>query len=243
MNVYILEDNAQQLAHLTVTAQEIVRELNISPATISTFQSADQLKLALPLASKENVFILDLEINGYTKAGLDFSEIIRQKDELATIIFITVHDEFAYTTYKSRVRALDFIAKDGNASIYQELKKDFAYINEKIAADNDELFTYKSYFKNISIPINTICYFESNPANTHSSIMYTADNEAIQLPYNLRELESKSHYFYRAHRRYLVNLQLIKNVDLLKNQIIFYNDATCPVSRRRRSDLLEHLKN
>lgn len=239
MNVYILEDNVQQLAHLTSTIQEIAKELHITPITISAFQATDQLKLALPPASEKNIFILDLEINGYPKAGLDFSELIRKDDQLATIIFITTHDEFVLRTYKSRARALDFIAKDHEESIFNELKKDLAYIKDKLSETQKEFFTYKSYFKTFKIPLDQICFFESNPENTHSSLMHTIDNKEIQLTYNLRELTKMNRHFYRAHRRYLINLQLIQNVDMLNNKVIFRNHTTCPVSRRRGTEILK----
>ena len=48
--------------------------------------------MGLPVAIKKNVFILDLEINGIKTAGLEISRVIRKHDELASIIFITIHD-------------------------------------------------------------------------------------------------------------------------------------------------------
>lgn len=73
--------------------------------------------------------------------------------------------------------------------------------------------------------------------------MNTVDNKEIQLPYNLRELAKMNQHCYRAHRRYLVNLQLIQNVDMLNNKIIFRNNTTCPVSRRRGNEILKLINN
>lgn len=72
--------------------------------------------------------------------------------------------------------------------------------------------------------------------------MITVDNQAIQLNYNLRELEKMDPYFFRAHRSYLINPGLVRNVDLLNHQIIFRTGATCPVSRRKANKLLALLK-
>lgn len=168
--------------------EKISREISINELKIHLFTSTDQLKMGLPVASKKNVFILNLEINGIKTAGLEISRVIRKHDELASIIFITIHDEFVYTTYKYRVSALDFIAKN-RGNIQEELKQDLIHIQKEVQATaTKELFTYKSYYEEIHIPYKNICYFEANHSNTHSSIMYTIDNQQIRLNYNLRTI-------------------------------------------------------
>lgn len=239
MNIFILEDDLNQQRHLTAIVQRISREISLPNLNVNSFSSTDQLRLGLPLPSKENVFILDLEINGIKTAGLEVSKLLRQHDTLANIIFITVHDEFVYTTYKYRVSALDFIAKD-RGNIYDELKKDLALIQDEVQSSLiEEIFTYKAYSETIHIPLQNICYFEANPDNTHSCIMYTTDNQEIQLNYNLRKLEKKDSRFYRCHRSYLVNPRQVKQIDFLHHIIIFYNGLTCPVSRRHEKPLFK----
>lgn len=222
--------------------QRISQEISLSSLNIDLFSSADQLRLELPLPSKENVFILDLEINGIKTAGLEISKFIRQHDKMASIIFITVHDEFVYTTYKYRVSALDFIAKD-RGNIYDELKKDLIHIhNEILSSLTEETFTYRSYSEITHISLKDICYFEANPDNSHSCIMYTADNKEIQLNQNLRKLENNDSRFFRCHRSYLVNPQQVKHIDFLHHIVKFYNGLTCPISRRHEKSLLKLIK-
>lgn len=239
MNIYILEDSQEQQEHLTMMIRQLGKELGIDSLAVHTFSSTDKLKFALPLASKQNVFILDLEIDGNPQAGLVFSQTIRKYDSLASIIFITVHDELLYTTYKTRVRALDFIAKD-QGDIYQELKKDLHYIQDEIeTVHNQPQFKYKSYSKDVSVPLDQICYFQSNVENSHSSIMVTTDNQHVQINYNLRSLQKMDSHFFRAHRSYLVNPRQIKHINILTHTITFRNGLTCSVSRRHVKKLLK----
>lgn len=241
MNIFILEDDHHQQQHLKTIVKKISQEISVNEFKINLFDSTDQLRLDLPIASKENIFILDLEINGIKTAGLEISKLIRQHDELASIIFITVHDEFVYTTYKYRVSALDFIAKD-QGNIYEEMKKDLTHIQKEIqTASTEELFTYKSYYQEVHIPFRNICYFEANHTNTHSAIMYTTDNQEIQLNYNLRTLAKNERRFFRSHRSYLLNPQQVKGVDFL-HQAIFYNGLRCPVSRRHEKELFKLIR-
>lgn len=242
LNIFILEDDHNQQRHLKTIVQRISQEISLSTLNIELFDSTDQLRLGLPLPSKENVFILDLEINGIKTAGLAISKLIRKHDELASIIFITIHDDFVYTTYKYRVSALDFIAKD-RGNIHDELKKDLTLIQDEVQSSLiEETFTYKSYSETIHIPLRNICYFKANPDNTHSCIMYTNDNKAIQLNYNLRKLAKIDSRFFRCHRSYLVNPQQIKQTDFLHHIVNFYNGLTCPVSRRHEKQLFKLIK-
>ncbi|MRI08768.1 LytR/AlgR family response regulator transcription factor, partial [Limosilactobacillus reuteri] len=105
-----------------------------------------------------------------------------------------------------------------------------------------ELFTYKSYYDEVQIPYKNICYFEANHNNTHSSIMYTTDNQGIQLNYNLRTLAKNEKRFFRGHRSYLINPQQVKHVDFLHHQAVFYNGLVCPVSRRHEKELFKLIK-
>ncbi|WP_267202729.1 hypothetical protein [Limosilactobacillus kribbianus] len=91
LDIFILEDDRRQLTYLQRMIQQIGTQLHLQDLDIHLFQTIEEIRAALPRPSKENVFILDLEINGDKNAGLEFSQIIRTRDQLASIIFITVH--------------------------------------------------------------------------------------------------------------------------------------------------------
>lgn len=238
LHIFILEDDQNQQRHLQMMISKISQEIDLGSTDFNLFNSTDQLRLNLPLPSKKNVFILDLEINGIKTAGLELSQLIRQHDQLANIIFITVHEEFVYTTYKYRVSALDFIAKD-RGSIYTELKKDLTYIKNELQTSTKEFFTYQAYSEESRIPLENICYFTTNPDNSHSCIMYTTDNREIQLNYNLRKLEKMNTHFFRTQRSYLVNPLQVRQVNFYNHTVIFYNGLSCPITRHREKDLLK----
>lgn len=242
LNIFILEDDRRQLTYLQRMIQQISRQFHLQGVDLHLFQSIEEIRAALPRPSKENVFILDLEINGDKNAGLKFSQTIRVHDQLASIIFITVHDEMVYTTYKYRVSALDFIAKD-RGNVYEELTADLRTIIRKNTRQaNREFFTYKSYTDLLKMPLDNICYFASNSANSHSSMMHTADGQSIQVNYNLHEIEKLDNHFFRAHRSYLINPQQVKKIDFFHHTIEFFNGDTCPVSRRHEKKLLGLIK-
>ena len=113
-----------------------------------------------------------------------------------------------YHTYKYRVSALDFIAKN-YSDIHDELQKDIQQVQKYLQINNTEKpFTYKDYSNTININFMNINYFESNSINSHSSILNTVNNQQLKLNYNLRDIEKLDNRFFRAHRSYLVNVKL-----------------------------------
>lgn len=146
-----------------------------------------------------------------------------------------------YCTYKYRVSALDFIAKN-YSNIYDELQKDIQQIHKQLRTNNTEKpFTYKDYSNTINVDFMNINYFESNSTNSHSSILNTVNNQQRQLNYNLRDIEKLDNRFFRAHRSYLVNLKQIDHVDLRKRIIYFYNGDYCSVSKLHLRYLLKSI--
>lgn len=131
MNVFILEDKWIEQRYLEQTLRKIQAELKVPEMNILSFTDANSLTAQLPKPNVNNVFLLDIEIAGNKKAGLQVSQQIRQHDAFATIIFVTVHDEFLATTYKFKSEALDFIAKDQD-NIAAKLKDDFVFITKKL---------------------------------------------------------------------------------------------------------------
>ena len=66
------------------------------------------------------VFLLDIDIDGERKKGLEVASEIRQQDANAVIIFVTTHSEFAPISFKYKVSALDFIDKVNEIQNYLE---------------------------------------------------------------------------------------------------------------------------
>lgn len=239
INVYILEDSQSQLIQLKKDVQEILTELKIQ-STIKTFSTIEKLQSATadtPTGHK-NVYLLDLEINGVKDAGLEISQQIRQHDQKAELIFITIHEELMYQTYKYRVSALDFIAKDGG-QVYTDLYKDFQHIKDHLGQQTVKPFVYKDYSNQMKIDFYNVNFIESNYNNSHSSILNTVDNQQIQINQNLKEIGRSEGRLFRSHRSFLVNPQQIRSIAVPTKTIHFYNGQSCPVSRLHLQKLLK----
>lgn len=244
LNVFILEDDPMQRKQVQIHLKRLANELKVT-LNLHPFANPAALKKELPPASSQNLFLLDLEINGNKKAGLDLSQQIRQHDPDAAIIFMTTHEELLYRTYKYRVSALDFIAKDVD-NIYQELKEDLQKIITKLNAQKSNSlapFIYHDYSNTIKVDFMNINYFESNAGNSHSALLNTVNNQQRQLNYNLRDIEKSDQRFFRTHRSYLINPAQVSQVDAHHGIVHFKNGDTCPVSKLHIRELLKRITN
>lgn len=242
MNVYILEDHEIEQHYLVQTLHRIQSSLGIASMTIKSFLTVEPLMAQLPTPGTNNVFLLDLEIDGNKKAGLQVSQQIRQHDAFATIIFITVHDEFLPTTYKFKSEALDFIAKDQD-DVEAQLTEDLKIVVKKNRQHPAQRLIFKTTAGYLNKALDDIRYFEPSPTNSHQSLLHTTDNQVITINATLNELEQKFPIFYRAHRHYLINPLKVTSINLRYHTLRFQDaNQEYPFSRLRTKALLARLK-
>lgn len=242
MNIFILEDKWIEQRYLEQILRKIEVALKLPKVTILSFDEVGPLMDKLPNPGINNIYLLDLEIAGNKKAGLEASQRIRQYDAFATIIFITVHDELLPTTYRFKSEALDFIAKDSD-DIEAKLKDDFAFIVKKQRQRPTQWLMLKTSAGYLKEGLANIDYFEPNPANSHQSLLHTADNQILTINSTLKELENEFSILFRAHRHFLINPQKVVSVNLKEHTLRFHGgDQDYPFSRLRTKNLFARLK-
>ena len=91
MNIAILEDEYIHTYRLTEIISTILKELNISTYELKTFKKSDSLLNDLFVPSNQNIYFLDLELEGNKQQGLEISKLIRNYDSYASLIFFTSH--------------------------------------------------------------------------------------------------------------------------------------------------------
>lgn len=241
LNIITLEDHLEEQKLLTNIIHNIQIKLCIRNVNIQSFTNLQDLNHNLLIPSPSNIYILDLEINEDVKAGLKVSKLIRENDELASIIFLTIHEELLYNTYKHQVEALDFINKNYH-TIEKDLTRDFRKILSKQAINQDEIITVKSNNLYTRIPTRKILFFQSSPTSTRQSLMYTVDNRQINVNASLKELEETFPKLFRPQRSYLVNLNNIHDINIKKKEIHFLDSQlVVPISRLKLHKLISIL--
>lgn len=150
-----------------------------------------------------DVIFLDVEMEKMN--GLEIAKLIRKSNELAYLIFVSSHSEYAIAAYE--VQPFRFIVKP----IEEELVKTCFL---KAYAKISNVLSYFEYkFKKVyyKIPIKDIVYFESNKRviNIHlvdgSTQFYYDKLDVIEEKMRQYKVD-----FWRIHRSFLVNARYIR---------------------------------
>ena len=142
MNIAILEDESIHIYRLTEIISSLLKNLGVSSYELKTFKDKKALLAELFIPSNQNVYFLDLELQGDQQQGLKVGQQIRDYDSQAALIFFTSHAELMPLTYKYKVAALDFIAKD-SLTILDSIKEDFKLVLNKRQKNHLRCSRYK----------------------------------------------------------------------------------------------------
>ena len=201
---------------------------------------------------KPDLVFLDVEMPVQT--GIDLLVSLDKID--FEVIFITAHEQYALKAIK--LNALDYLLKPFSIEELEiALEK---CTNKKHTSINpDALNTLINNLKNISpenkkvglptlhgirfVLIKDIIRIDS--VNNYSHFFFT-DKTKMVVSKTLKEFDDMltPYNFFRAHNSHLINLSHLQSFVTLDGDHVIMNDGSkVEVSRRRKSDLLESLKN
>lgn len=184
-------------------------------------------------------YFLDIELAGSIN-GLEIATKIREKDVMASIIFITTFVEKLRLTFKYKIAALDFIEKITN----QEELVEKVIEALKSAHKNHENFNRHNASNTLQIRVgerikninhDDILYFETSI--TPHKIRVCLKNGLYEFYGKLKELVNMNTYFYRCHTSYIVNLKHVEEYNAKSRIVIMKNGDKCLVSFRYAQNL------
>ncbi|WP_337043216.1 LytR/AlgR family response regulator transcription factor [Emticicia sp. 17c] len=171
------------------------------------------------------------------------------------IIFVTAYNEFAVKAYK--YTAFDYLLKpvipdDLQKTIERlKLKHEKSKLNEQLSLLLKIWKTPKELPNKLIINSldgitllnisEIICLEADGPYTT----IFTANDGKIVSSKNLREYEDvlTEHHFFRTHHSFMVNLNHVKKFIKADNLLVLTNGQTVDVSKRKKEEFLEMLKN
>lgn len=233
LNIYICEDNPQQLSQITQYVKNtiMIEDLSIKLA----LSSANPHSILDHVKNNEGVglYFLDIELNSDLN-GLTLAQQLRIYDPRGFIVFITTHSEMSQMTFRYKVEAMDFILKDNTIDIRKNVHDcilDACNRYQSVLNKIQKTLTLKINDRKITVDYDEILFLETSP-NIHKVILH-AWNQQIEFYGKLKDLEKQlDDTFYRCHRSFLVNKKNIKEVDTSNHIIHMKNGETCLVSTR-----------
>lgn len=221
---------------------------------ITIVGTGENVKEAIYLINQHapDLVFLDIEMpngNGFTL----FDTIKTPQFET---IFITAYEEYAIKAF--RVAALDYLTKPVD---YRQLRDSIDKLNNKRKIELKEqrielliqnIANKPTEFNKIVLPdyngftlvdVSDILFCKADGSYTE---VYLIDGRVITTSRLLKSFEEllPNETFFRIHRSYLVNLNLIKRFNKSDGfQVIMENNIVLDVSERNKKELVEKLNN
>ena len=226
MNIAICEDEVVQINLLSDHIKNWAHKNNIN-IYIDTFKTAESFLIQWSDYEKYDIIFLDIKLS--EMSGIDLSNIIREKNKIVDIVFVTGF--FKYVLHGYKVGALQYLIKPINKfELYFCLDKTLERISDK---NNTSMLIINTTKQIIKLDYNEIyyCIMFSPYIEIHTNL------EKIVLRKKISEMEGilPSEYFVRCHRSYIVNIKKIKSIT--KNNVVLENEIKIPISRGKYNEI------
>ena len=230
LNFVLCDDNLDLLNSLSKMLETIFKKHSYK-ANISF--SSSNVQDVLDFIDNNKVDVLFLDINLDSKiTGLNVADIVRKKNKNIYIIFTTAHIEYVMVAYK--YKTFDFLAKPITLPRLEDtINRLFEDINglpkQYIKIDN----------KNTIVDGNSIKYIKKDGMK----LVFHSKNKIYETYNSFNKIkDSLSNNFIRCHKSYIVNINLIENVDPVVNTISFSDGSTCDIGPKYKNNLMEVLE-
>jgi len=198
---------------------------------------------------KPDLIFLDIQMPKLT--GFEMLELI---DESPAVIFTTAYDEYALKAFE--VSAVDYLLKPFSQERFEEaVLKAIARIRtnserekpgsqiEYRTSERLHRLVVKHRNNILIIPVEDILYFEAQDDFVN---IVTSEGKYLKQK-RMKELEETlpNESFIRIHRSYIINLEFLKQVELLEKEsylAILKNGEKLPISRNGYSTLKEKIR-
>ena len=191
MKAILLDDEPLALRQLEAYAAK-TEGLEVVAACSSAREAAEVI---------DKADVLFADINMPDMSGLDF---VRSLDSPPLIVFTTASADYAVEGF--RVNAVDYLLKPFSLADFQNAVERVNHVLslERVATAPDAI-RFKADRKNITVPLDSICYVES--MSEYIKLHLDGEDTPLVVLYSLRRLMEQlpPERFMRIHRSYIIS--------------------------------------
>lgn len=224
-------------------ARSELRFLLDETGMVEVAAEAANVREAIEKLKEVGADIMFLDVNMPGVNGLQLAEALGKLKYPPYVIFVTAYSEHAVKAFE--VNAVDYLVKPVETErLAQAINKVQNIIASQGRPTANERIPVEKGGKKVLVPIDKIRYVM---AKDDYSCLYTDDDHYLST-ISLAQLESRlsSANFFRVHRRYIVNLSHVSEVESVSGGTLLLtmrdDGEKIPVSRRRVAALKKVLK-
>lgn len=193
--------------------------------------------LLLDEHKKEPFDVVFLDIDMPVISGFDIAKSLRDDFSICYIVFVTSHSELVYESMN--FQPFNFIRKKCSVPIDKSVSDIVSKLMQHMKQNGKIILEDYNYRKH-SVLIRNIIYIESDG---HYVIFYAlSDGFPIRIRGSITEHEEiySKYDFVRVHKKYLVNLRYLSQLNYNSNEIILgIMDKNLPLSKRMKKEVKE----
>lgn len=240
LSVVICEDNKIQRNRIKEIVKKILAEGEYDfEVKLCTDEPEEIIKYMENNKILNGIYILDVDL-GKNINGIELAKLIRERDTLGYIVFLTTHSEMSFLTFKYKVEAVDYIVKDNFSNIESNLYRTFIYIDKNYSTrqKKEDILTLEQEDRKIKIVLDDVMFIET--AQVAHKLIIHERNRIVEIYGTLKEFEDiLPENFYRSHRAFIVNRNNIIEVNKRDRIIKMKNEEECLVSYRYLGGLMK----
>lgn len=237
----IIDDEMHCIKTLRYQLEQGFKNIEIVFTTTESTEAKD-----LADKYKPDIVFLDIEMHGMS--GLQF---LTQFDVIPfKVIFTTAYDQYAIKAI--RLNALDYLLKPINKTELQEAIE--KYVRERDKTTKEQvtqlhLFSEKKITNTIAlsaaqglffVKLNEIMYLEAKDCYTYVMMNDGKNYLVSKTLLVFDEILTDDHFFFRAHKSFIINLSYIKQyVRGDGGEIIMQDEKRISLSRNNKEDFLK----
>lgn len=217
-------------------ARSELRFLLEQTGKIGSINEASSVRLAIEMLMENRVDVVFLDISMPGASGIQLAEALHKLKNPPAVVFVTAYSDHAVEAFD--VDATDYLMKPvEEARLDQAINKVLARVKPTSDSSKSsiERIPVEKGGRKVLISVDQIRYIM---AKDDYSCIFTEDDRYLSTT-SLAQFESKlgDFGFFRVHRRYIVNLANVEDVETVPSGAIQLGvsgvDDRIPVSRRR----------
>ena len=186
--------------------------------------------------------VLFLDINMPEATGLQFADALQHLKFPPAVVFVTAYSEYALDAFE--VKAIDYLVKPVETDrLRQAINRVREHVLLHAKAQKSERIPVEKAGKKILISIDQIIFVMAR--DDYADLQTETDRYFSTVSLAQLEKRLEGHGFFRVHRGYLVNLQMVQEVESVSGGTLLLtmvnSTEKIPVSRRRVSALKKAL--
>lgn len=244
IDVFVCEDNQKQREEIVKYIENYLLienlDMKLRLATDNPHKITDYLKKN---QVDKSLYFFDVDLESDIN-GIELASQIRQKNINCEIVFITVHTEMVFLTFKYQVEALDYILKDSPEQIQSRVVKAIDTCYQKFIeheSNSEDYYQIKTGEHIRSVKVSDILFFESSVV-PHKVIAHLFNGQ-FEFYSTIKEIETENQDFYRCHKSYVVNIKNIKTINKHTRELTMADDEKVLASVMGCRALVKMLKN